>query len=188
MRLLNFLLRLLSPDFSCSCYSSQALLTTQNKLRTLVPNFTFNLGFSGKFYHTGELVRLFLQHISLSLICPSWADRLEKGGKVWGQNAMRREFQLAWVAGGQVGNRENSPRWAEVSHVVPRMESGSCWYRTKEDQGLTGCGQWSVCGHRDRGGGCWGRHAAEAPPRVLVVPPHVEPHAATSVPQSLRAG
>ncbi|XP_012881101.1 PREDICTED: bifunctional heparan sulfate N-deacetylase/N-sulfotransferase 2 isoform X4 [Dipodomys ordii] len=31
----------------------EALLTTQNKLRTLVPNFTFNLGFSGKFYHTG---------------------------------------------------------------------------------------------------------------------------------------
>ncbi|KAJ8418386.1 hypothetical protein AAFF_G00140950 [Aldrovandia affinis] len=31
----------------------EALLNTQNKLRTLVPNFTFNLGFSGKFYHTG---------------------------------------------------------------------------------------------------------------------------------------
>uniref|UniRef100_A0A3Q2PBE4 Sulfotransferase n=1 Tax=Fundulus heteroclitus TaxID=8078 RepID=A0A3Q2PBE4_FUNHE len=31
----------------------QALLNTQNKLRALVPNFTFNLGFSGKFYHTG---------------------------------------------------------------------------------------------------------------------------------------
>ncbi|XP_036592035.1 bifunctional heparan sulfate N-deacetylase/N-sulfotransferase 2 isoform X3 [Trichosurus vulpecula] len=31
----------------------EALLTTQRKLRALVPNFTFNLGFSGKFYHTG---------------------------------------------------------------------------------------------------------------------------------------
>ncbi|XP_018580567.2 bifunctional heparan sulfate N-deacetylase/N-sulfotransferase 2 [Scleropages formosus] len=31
----------------------EALLNTQNRLRTLVPNFTFNLGFSGKFYHTG---------------------------------------------------------------------------------------------------------------------------------------
>ncbi|XP_035387276.1 bifunctional heparan sulfate N-deacetylase/N-sulfotransferase 2 [Electrophorus electricus] len=31
----------------------KALLNTQNKLRTLVPNFTFNLGFSGKFYHAG---------------------------------------------------------------------------------------------------------------------------------------
>ncbi|KAJ8416113.1 hypothetical protein AAFF_G00381350 [Aldrovandia affinis] len=31
----------------------EALLNTQNKLRTLVPNFTFNLGFSGKFYYTG---------------------------------------------------------------------------------------------------------------------------------------
>ncbi|CDQ66691.1 unnamed protein product [Oncorhynchus mykiss] len=31
----------------------EALLKTQNKLRMLVPNFTFNLGFSGKFYHTG---------------------------------------------------------------------------------------------------------------------------------------
>ncbi|KAK2922160.1 bifunctional heparan sulfate N-deacetylase/N-sulfotransferase 2 [Channa argus] len=31
----------------------EALLNTQNKLRGLVPNFTFNLGFSGKFYHTG---------------------------------------------------------------------------------------------------------------------------------------
>ncbi|XP_051771570.1 bifunctional heparan sulfate N-deacetylase/N-sulfotransferase 2 isoform X1 [Ctenopharyngodon idella] len=31
----------------------EALLHTQNKLRSLVPNFTFNLGFSGKFFHTG---------------------------------------------------------------------------------------------------------------------------------------
>ncbi|XP_063047986.1 bifunctional heparan sulfate N-deacetylase/N-sulfotransferase 2 [Engraulis encrasicolus] len=31
----------------------KALLNTQNKLRALVPNFTFNLGFSGKFYHAG---------------------------------------------------------------------------------------------------------------------------------------
>ncbi|RXM35786.1 Bifunctional heparan sulfate N-deacetylase/N-sulfotransferase 2 [Acipenser ruthenus] len=31
----------------------EALLNTQNKLRALVPDFTFNLGFSGKFHHTG---------------------------------------------------------------------------------------------------------------------------------------
>ncbi|KAG5262946.1 hypothetical protein AALO_G00280750 [Alosa alosa] len=31
----------------------EALLHTQSKLRALVPNFTFNLGFSGKFFHTG---------------------------------------------------------------------------------------------------------------------------------------
>ncbi|KAM9193617.1 bifunctional heparan sulfate N-deacetylase/N-sulfotransferase 4 [Mergus octosetaceus] len=31
----------------------KALLETQNLLRTQVANFTFNLGFSGKFYHTG---------------------------------------------------------------------------------------------------------------------------------------
>lgn len=31
----------------------EALLHTQNKLRSLVPNFTFNLGFSGKFFYTG---------------------------------------------------------------------------------------------------------------------------------------
>ncbi|KAM6986631.1 bifunctional heparan sulfate N-deacetylase/N-sulfotransferase 1b [Aplochiton taeniatus] len=31
----------------------KALLETQNELRTSVPNFTFNLGFSGKFFHTG---------------------------------------------------------------------------------------------------------------------------------------
>uniref|UniRef100_A0A8C7N0E3 Bifunctional heparan sulfate N-deacetylase/N-sulfotransferase 1 n=1 Tax=Oncorhynchus kisutch TaxID=8019 RepID=A0A8C7N0E3_ONCKI len=31
----------------------KALLETQNYLRTVVPNFTFNLGFSGKFFHTG---------------------------------------------------------------------------------------------------------------------------------------
>lgn len=88
------------------------------------------------------------------------------------------------MAGGQVGNGEKSPQWVEVSNVVPRpvvTERGRA-------QGLTGCGQWSVCGHRDRGGGCRGRHAAEAPPGVLVVPPHVESHAATPVPQSLRAG
>ncbi|GCB68514.1 hypothetical protein scyTo_0010407 [Scyliorhinus torazame] len=34
---------------------SRALLETQNLLRTQVPNFTFNLGYSGKFYHTGTL-------------------------------------------------------------------------------------------------------------------------------------
>ncbi|XP_064181541.1 bifunctional heparan sulfate N-deacetylase/N-sulfotransferase 1 [Anguilla rostrata] len=31
----------------------KALLETQNHLRTYVPNFTFNLGFSGKFFHAG---------------------------------------------------------------------------------------------------------------------------------------
>lgn len=35
-------------------YLFQALLETQNVLRTQVANFTFNLGFSGKFYHTGK--------------------------------------------------------------------------------------------------------------------------------------
>lgn len=35
-------------------YLFQALLETQNLLRTQVANFTFNLGFSGKFYHTGK--------------------------------------------------------------------------------------------------------------------------------------
>ncbi|XP_053768079.1 bifunctional heparan sulfate N-deacetylase/N-sulfotransferase 4 [Desmodus rotundus] len=33
----------------------KALLETQNLLRTQVANFTFNLGFSGKFYHTGTV-------------------------------------------------------------------------------------------------------------------------------------
>uniref|UniRef100_A0A673KMM9 [heparan sulfate]-glucosamine N-sulfotransferase n=1 Tax=Sinocyclocheilus rhinocerous TaxID=307959 RepID=A0A673KMM9_9TELE len=31
----------------------QALLETQNMLRSYISNFTFNLGFSGKFFHTG---------------------------------------------------------------------------------------------------------------------------------------
>ncbi|XP_069782688.1 bifunctional heparan sulfate N-deacetylase/N-sulfotransferase 4 isoform X2 [Narcine bancroftii] len=35
--------------------SLKALLETQNLLRTQIPNFTFNLGYSGKFYHTGML-------------------------------------------------------------------------------------------------------------------------------------
>uniref|UniRef100_H0X418 Bifunctional heparan sulfate N-deacetylase/N-sulfotransferase 1 n=3 Tax=Otolemur garnettii TaxID=30611 RepID=H0X418_OTOGA len=30
-----------------------ALFDTQNELRTHIPNFTFNLGYSGKFFHTG---------------------------------------------------------------------------------------------------------------------------------------
>lgn len=33
---------------------SQALLETQRELRTHVPNFTFNLGYSGKFFHAGK--------------------------------------------------------------------------------------------------------------------------------------
>ncbi|CAI9170695.1 unnamed protein product [Rangifer tarandus platyrhynchus] len=31
----------------------KALFDTQNELRTHIPNFTFNLGYSGKFFHTG---------------------------------------------------------------------------------------------------------------------------------------
>ncbi|XP_062846559.1 bifunctional heparan sulfate N-deacetylase/N-sulfotransferase 1 [Trichomycterus rosablanca] len=31
----------------------EALVETQNELRQSIPNFTFNLGFSGKFYHAG---------------------------------------------------------------------------------------------------------------------------------------
>uniref|UniRef100_A0A4X1T838 Bifunctional heparan sulfate N-deacetylase/N-sulfotransferase 1 n=2 Tax=Sus scrofa TaxID=9823 RepID=A0A4X1T838_PIG len=31
----------------------KALFETQNELRTHIPNFTFNLGYSGKFFHTG---------------------------------------------------------------------------------------------------------------------------------------
>lgn len=50
------------------------------------------------------------------------------------------------------------------------------------------CGQQSVCDPRDRRGGRRGRHAAEAPQRVLVVSSHVEPHAATPLPQPLCAG
>ncbi|XP_078222704.1 bifunctional heparan sulfate N-deacetylase/N-sulfotransferase 3 isoform X3 [Callithrix jacchus] len=34
-------------------YDVKALLDTQNLLRAQITNFTFNLGFSGKFYHTG---------------------------------------------------------------------------------------------------------------------------------------
>ncbi len=36
------------------CVSSQALAETQNELRRSIPDFTFNLGFSGKFFHAGE--------------------------------------------------------------------------------------------------------------------------------------
>lgn len=58
-----------------SCFLSprfQALFDTQNELRTHIPNFTFNLGYSGKFFHTGEegkgialpvgAIRLVLRH------------------------------------------------------------------------------------------------------------------------------
>ncbi|XP_029107338.1 bifunctional heparan sulfate N-deacetylase/N-sulfotransferase 1-like isoform X2 [Scleropages formosus] len=34
-------------------HATVALLETQNDLRTSVPNFTFNLGYSGKFFHAG---------------------------------------------------------------------------------------------------------------------------------------
>ncbi|XP_055766936.1 uncharacterized protein LOC129842411 [Salvelinus fontinalis] len=34
----------------------KALLDTQNQLRSQITNFTFNLGFSGKFYHTGTVL------------------------------------------------------------------------------------------------------------------------------------
>lgn len=42
-----------SLSFTSHCF--QALLETQRELRTHVPNFTFNLGFSGKFFHAGKM-------------------------------------------------------------------------------------------------------------------------------------
>lgn len=42
-----------SPSFFLPLF--QALLETQRELRTHVPNFTFNLGFSGKFFHAGKM-------------------------------------------------------------------------------------------------------------------------------------
>lgn len=41
-------------DIMLSLTLSQALFDTQNELRTHIPNFTFNLGYSGKFFHTGK--------------------------------------------------------------------------------------------------------------------------------------
>ena len=54
----------------------QALLETQNLLRTQVANFTFNLGFSGKFYHTGKkgLGVLRQRHINRRA-CFGWVAR-----------------------------------------------------------------------------------------------------------------
>lgn len=46
--------QLCAEDALFSLPSSQALFDTQNELRTHIPNFTFNLGYSGKFFHTGE--------------------------------------------------------------------------------------------------------------------------------------
>ena len=43
-----------AEDILLSLPLSQALFDTQNELRTHIPNFTFNLGYSGKFFHTGE--------------------------------------------------------------------------------------------------------------------------------------
>lgn len=43
-----------AEDILLSFPLSQALFNTQNELRTHIPNFTFNLGYSGKFFHTGE--------------------------------------------------------------------------------------------------------------------------------------
>lgn len=43
-----------AEDTLLSLPFSQALFDTQNELRTHIPNFTFNLGYSGKFFHTGE--------------------------------------------------------------------------------------------------------------------------------------
>lgn len=42
----------------------QALFETQNELRTHIPNFTFNLGYSGKFFHTGEKGEGIALHVS----------------------------------------------------------------------------------------------------------------------------
>lgn len=47
-------LRPRAEDTLLSLPFSQALFDTQNELRTHIPNFTFNLGYSGKFFHTGE--------------------------------------------------------------------------------------------------------------------------------------
>lgn len=44
----------------------QALLEAQRQLRSQISNFTFNLGFSGKFYHTG---------VYTIIICSSFKKR-----------------------------------------------------------------------------------------------------------------
>lgn len=44
----------------------QALLDTQRQLRSQISNFTFNLGFSGKFYHTGEFCLHTLYNVLVS--------------------------------------------------------------------------------------------------------------------------
>lgn len=53
-------LRPRAEDTLLSLLFSQALFDTQNELRTHIPNFTFNLGYSGKFFHTGEEARALL--------------------------------------------------------------------------------------------------------------------------------
>jgi len=55
---------------------SQALFDTQNELRTHIPNFTFNLGYSGKFFHTGEEGK--------GIALPFGATRLVLGHKALG--------------------------------------------------------------------------------------------------------
>lgn len=47
-------LLLLTEAVLLSLSLPQALFDTQNELRTHIPNFTFNLGYSGKFFHTGK--------------------------------------------------------------------------------------------------------------------------------------
>lgn len=72
--------------------SRQELLHTQNKLRSLVPNFTFNLGFSGKFFHTGTIwcsiqvmrvTKLTPQTLILRLLLRYW----------WGRRRRRHSAQ-----------------------------------------------------------------------------------------------
>lgn len=69
-------------------FARQALLHTQNKLRSLVPNFTFNLGFSGKFFHTGTIwcsVQCSASHKNQSQtysrfsVCSSGTDEEDEG-------------------------------------------------------------------------------------------------------------
>ncbi|KAL4631345.1 bifunctional heparan sulfate N-deacetylase/N-sulfotransferase 1 [Arapaima gigas] len=50
----------------------KALLETQNYLRTYVPNFTFNLGFSGKFFHAGTEEEDLGDDLLLSLVKEFW--------------------------------------------------------------------------------------------------------------------
>lgn len=104
----------------------QALLDTQRQLRSQISNFTFNLGFSGRFYHTGVYTIITCSEkkvivpsnnklITGNKYCISW----ETKAQVWKPRMLMdsSDSQLSYQINHQITAKEHNPEWRVSSKM-----------------------------------------------------------------------